>query len=59
MDKWEYKEFSPSIGFTEEWLDFLNGMGSEGWELISYDERPYIFDRSKVVRKCLFKRKVR
>lgn len=58
MAKWEYNEFANVFGYTEEWLEFLNKKGLEGWELISYSEEPYIWDNSKSYRKCIFKRKI-
>lgn len=58
MAKWEYKEFADAFGNTEEWLEFLNKKGSEGWELISYTQERYIWDNLKLYRRCLFKRKI-
>ena len=58
MTQWEYKEFADAFGHTEQWLDFLNQKGSEGWELISYTEERYIWDGVKSYRKGIFKRKI-
>ena len=58
MEQWEYKEFLDTFINTERWLDFLNRKGSEGWELISYTNEPYEWNKFKVYRKCLFKRKI-
>lgn len=57
MDKWEYKEFTETFwDLKNDWLDFLNIKGQEGWELISYTAWS---DTCKVVyRTCLFKRKI-
>lgn len=56
--KWEYKEFAETISHTEEWIEFLNKKGNEGWELISYTTELNPFnDLKKYLRKCIFKRK--
>ena len=57
MDKWEYKEFAGHFAYTEQWIVFLNKKGEEGWELVSYTEKPYDWDKTEIYRKCLFKRK--
>ena len=59
MEKWEYKEFAETVSHTEEWIEFLNKKGSEGWELISYTTELNPFnDLKKYIRKCIFKRKI-
>lgn len=59
MDKWEYEEFADTFRYTEQWIEFLNKKGAEGWELISYTEQPYYWDKTKPYRKGLFKRKIK
>ena len=58
MPKWEYEEFADAFGREETWLEFLNNKGSEGWELVSYTQEPYVWNNFKLYRKCLFKRKI-
>ena len=54
MEKWEYKEeFIEDL--KEPFIDYLNRMGQEGWELIYYD---FYTNRGLGVLTALFKRKI-
>ena len=48
MPKWEYRvielgdEVEDGAGRVSEYQDILNGLGEEGWELVSVTETEYI-----------------
>ena len=59
MAKWEYKEELCKEKLSrEEFIDWLNEKGQQGWELFEYDEWGYDTIYHVAYYSCIFKRKI-